>query len=87
MKGTSVATAVLGCAAAAVAPAEAFVGAPGLSAALSRKLASKRRAATSAVRMMAIDPAAVHSMGDYVNVLGSAGLDQAWVSQVMHGEK
>lgn len=37
------------------------------------------------MQMMAIDPSTVHSVGDYVNAIGSTGLDQAWLSHVMHG--
>lgn len=45
-----------------------------------------RAAAAAGVSMMAVDLAAVHSLGDYVNVVSSAGMDQAWLSHVVHGE-
>lgn len=45
-----------------------------------------RAAVVADVRMMAVDLAAVHSLGDYVNVVSSAGMDQAWLSHVVHGE-
>lgn len=81
--------ALLGCA--AVTPSTAFTGGVGFArtAGSGRQSARIRRAAatsTSGVRMMAIDPAAVHSVGDYVNAVGSAGLDHTWLSHVMHGE-
>lgn len=81
--------ALLGCA--AVTPSSAFTGGVGFArtAGSGRQNARSRRAATSAsgVRMMAIDPATVHSVGDYVNAMGSAGLDHSWLSHVMHGER
>lgn len=82
--------ALLACA--AVTPSTAFTGGAGLArtAGSGRQNARSRRAATSStpgVRMMAIDPAAVHSVGDYVNAVGSAGLDHTWLSHVMHGER
>lgn len=84
MKASTVA-ALLGCA--AIAPASAFTGGASLAAAGAlRQRDARRRGGTSSVQMMAIDPATVHSVGDYVNAIGSTGLDQAWLSHVMHGE-
>ena len=84
MKASSVA-ALLGCA--AIAPASAFTGGASLAVAGAlRPRDARRRGAISSVQMMAIDPATVHSVGDYVNAVGSTGLDQAWLSHVMHGE-
>lgn len=90
MRATTAIASLLGCA--AVAPSLAFTGGIGFA----RTAGSSRhhggrssRAASSAapgVRMMAIDPSAVHSVGDYVNAVGSAGLDHTWLSHVMHGE-
>lgn len=81
--------ALLGCA--AVTPSTAFTGGAGFArtAGSGRQSARSRRAATSTsgVRMMVVDPAAVHSVGDYVNAVGSAGLDHTWLSHVMHGER
>lgn len=80
-------TALLGCAA-AITPVVSFTGGAASLAATSslRQRDAKRRGAASSVQMMAIDPATVHSVGDYVNAVGSSGLDQAWLSHVMHGE-
>lgn len=36
--------------------------------------------------MMAVDPVTVHALGEWVNVASSSGVDQAWLSHVMHGE-
>lgn len=84
MKASSLA-ALLGCA--AIAPVSAFTGGASLAAAGAlRQRDARRRGGTSSVQMMAIDPATVHSVGDYVNAIGSTGLDQAWLSHVMHGE-
>lgn len=82
--------ALLGCA--ALTPSTAFTGGVGFArtTGIGRQNARSRRAAatsTSGARMMAIDPAAVHSVGDYVNAVGSAGIDHTWLSHVMHGEK
>eukprot|EP00903_Cladosiphon_okamuranus_P020597 g18907.t1 len=74
---------------AAVTPSTAFTGGVGLTRTpgSGRQSARSRRAATttSGLRMMAIDPAAVHSVGDYVNAVSTAGLDHTWLSHVMHG--
>lgn len=94
MRATTAIAALLGCA--AVAPSLAFTGGVGFARTAGSSSSSSRhhgggrsRAATSAaapgVRMMAIDPVAVHSVGDYVNAVGSAGLDHTWLSHVMHG--
>lgn len=90
MRATATAiAALLGCA--GVAPSTAFTGGAGLARATGRsgQNGESRRAATSAqpgVRMMAFDPSTVHSVGDYVNAVGSAGLDHSWLTHVMHGE-
>lgn len=72
----------------AIAPAVGFTGAGSFASVASRQHASVRRSGRSAGSspIMAIDPAAVHSLGEYVNAMGTAGLDQAWLSSVMHGE-
>lgn len=72
---------LLGCAA-AVAQCTAFKGSFTFPIASSRQYHGRRRAITK----MAVDPATVHSVGDYVSVIGNAGLDQAWLSHVLHGE-
>lgn len=81
--------ALLGCT--AVTPSTAFTGRVGFArtAGSGMQSARSRRAATttSGVRMMAIDPVAVHSVGDYVNAVGTSGLDHTWLSHVMHGER
>lgn len=94
MRATTAIAALLGCAAIA-APAAAFTGGASLARAAirsghngrSRRSAAAVSRAASGVRMMAVDPATVHSLGDYVNAVGSAGVDHAWLSHVMHGER
>lgn len=89
MKATTSLAALLGLGA-AVAPAAAFTGnlRPAFSAASpsTHHRISRRASATSSVKMMAIDPVSVHSVSDYVNAIGSAGIDDAWLSHVIHGE-
>lgn len=83
MRAATATAALLGCA--AIAPTAAFTGVVGLARAAGGR---DRRAAssTAGVRMMAIDPATVHSIGEHVNAVGSAGLDHTWLSHVMHGK-
>jgi len=90
MRATTAVAALLGCA--GVAPSTAFTVGAGFARTAGRSGQSgrSRRAAMSAppgVRMMAIDPSTVHSVGDYVNAVGSAGLDHSWLAHVMHGER
>ncbi|CAM9703488.1 unnamed protein product [Ectocarpus sp. 4 AP-2014] len=82
MRAATATAALLGCA--AIVPTAAFTGGVGLARAAGGR---DRRAAssTAGVRMMAIDPATVHSIGEHVNAVGSAGLDHTWLSHVMHG--
>lgn len=77
-------TALLACG--AIAPVAAFTGAGSFASVASRQHASVRSRRPGASPVMAIDPATVHSVGEYVNAVGTAGLDQAWLSSVMHGE-
>ena len=75
-------TKLVACAAAVLlAPSEAFTG--GLNLAASSRHQVGRRRMTN---MMAIDPITVHAVGDYVNAVGSTGLDPTWLSHVLHGE-
>lgn len=65
----------------AVAPCTAFTGSFTLPVASSRQYHGRR-----VMTRMAVDPATVHSVGDYVSAIGNTGLDQAWLSHVLHGE-
>ena len=75
------ATKLLGCAI-AVSPSAAFTGGLTLSTASSRQGLGRRRATT----MMVVDPTTVHYVGDCMSAVGNTGLDQVWLSHVLHGE-
>lgn len=47
----------------------------------------RRRADTIDTRMMALDPATVHSVSEHLSVLSTAGVDETWLSHVLHGEQ
>lgn len=90
MKMTSVACVMLGFAAA---PAAGFMfgatgrGLPGAVWAAPQGLTSSRQQVRSRAPLMAIDPHTVHSVSDYVNVVSSGGMDQAWLTHVWNGEQ
>ncbi|CAM9555050.1 unnamed protein product [Discosporangium mesarthrocarpum] len=80
MKGTALLLA--GCI--AVGPASSFHVGIGRGFTPSASGSTPARSLKTGTRM-AVDPAVVHSVGEYVNAISPLDFDHSWVSQVMHG--